>query len=133
MRPGEFPVSQSPPGVSPAAPPVLSPQLAELADVQRLVLKIGTIVSAQDHPNADRLLILVVDLGEPSPRQIVAGIKKSYQAADLIGKQVVVVANLKPATLRGVESQGMVLAGSSESAIVVISPEKPLPPGSIVK
>ena len=133
MHTGEFPLSQSPPGVAPSAPPIVSPQLADITDFQRLSFKIGTIVSAQDHSNADRLLVLTVDLGEPSPRQIVSGIKKSYQAADLIGKRVVVVANLKPATLRGVESQGMVLAGSDETSIVLVSPEKPLPPGSVVK
>ena len=116
-------------------PPAPAPQEALLSidEFKRLALRIGTITAAQDHPNADRLLVLTVDIGGGASRQVVAGIKGSYQASDLIGKQVVVVANLKPATLRGVESQGMVLAGSDGTAIILISPERPLPPGSTVK
>ena len=126
-------LTQSPSGVTPANPPVLPAGMAGIDDVLKLGLKIGTIVSAQDHPNADRLLVLTVDIGEPSPRQIVAGIKKTYQAADLVGRHVVVVSNLKPATLRGVESQGMVLAASDESSVIFITPERPIRPGSPVK
>ena len=91
------------------------------------------ITAAQDHPNADRLLVLTVDIGEAAPRQVVAGIKGSYQAADVIGKQVVVVANMKPAVLRGVESQGMVLAASDEASLVLISTDRPIRAGSPVK
>ena len=122
-------------GPAPAPAPVPAPQDAPLSidEFKRLALRIGVVTAAQDHPNADRLLVLTVDIGEAAPRQVVAGIKGSYQASDLIGKRVVVVANLKPATLRGVESQGMVLAGSDGSAIVLVSPERSLPPGSTVK
>jgi methionyl-tRNA synthetase len=63
----------------------------------------------------------------------VAGIKGAYQAAELVGKHVVVVANMKPAKLRGIESQGMVLAASDSSSLVLVVPERPLPAGSIVK
>ena len=129
----DVPLTQSPTGVTPANPPVLQAGMAGIDDVLKLGLKIGTIVSAQDHPNADRLLVLTVDIGEPAPRQVVAGIKKTYQAADLVGKHVVVVSNLKPATLRGVESQGMVLAASDESSVIFITPERPIRPGSPVK
>jgi methionyl-tRNA synthetase len=104
-----------------------------LEDFQKIALRVGVVVSAQDHPNADRLLVLTVDLGEGSPRQLVAGIKGSYQASDLVGKQVVVATNLKPATLRGVESQGMVLAASDGASIVLVSPERPIRAGSSVK
>jgi methionyl-tRNA synthetase len=100
---------------------------------QQLALRTGRIVSATDHPNADRLLVLQVDIGEASPRQLIAGIKGSYNASELIGKQVVVVANLKPAKLRGVESQGMVLAASDAAGLSLVSPERPIPPGSTVK
>ena len=79
------------------------------------------------------MLVLKVDIGEASPRQVVAGIKRDYAPADLIGKRVVVVANLKPAMLRGVESQGMVLAASTDTELALVSPERPLPPGSVVK
>ena len=120
------------PAPTPAAPPQ-GLGLASLEEFKKIALRIGVVVEASDHPNADRLLILKVDLGEGAPRQLVAGIKGSYAAADLIGKRVVVVANLKPALLRGVESQGMVLAGSDGTAVILVSPERPLPPGSTVK
>ncbi len=117
---------------APAAPPA-PPAVIGIEDFQKTALKIGVIVSAADHPKADRLLVLSVDVGEGTPRQIVAGIKGSYQPTDLVGKHVVVVANLKPAMLRGVESQGMVLAGSSEGALTVVTPERPIPAGSQVR
>ena len=123
----------STPTPSPAPAPAPQDALLSIDEFKRLALRVGTVTAAQDHPNADRLLVLTVDIGGGSSRQVVAGIKGSYQASDLIGKQVVVVANLKPATLRGVESQGMVLAGSDGSAIVLVSLERPLPPGSTVK
>ena len=98
-----------------------------------MALRIGTVVAAENHPNADRLLVLKVDLGEEAPRQFVAGIRTSYQASEVVGKQVVVVANLKPAMLRGIESQGMVLAASDAVVMSLISPERAIPPGSPVK
>lgn len=128
---GTSPTTPSP-APSPAAVPPGAEQ-ASIEDFRRVVLRVGVVTAAQDHPNADRLLVLTVDIGDGPPRQLVAGIKGSYQAADVIGKRVVVVANLKPATLRGVESQGMVLAASDGTAIVLVSPERPMPPGSIVK
>ena len=132
-QPGEVPLSQSPPGVSPASPPLPAPGLITIDDFKKLQLRVGTIVSAQDHPNADRLLVLTVDLGDGTPRQVVAGIRGSYDAASLIGKLVVMVANLKPATLRGVESQGMVLAASDGDRLVLVAPEQQIRPGSQVR
>ena len=121
-------------GKSPApAPTPAQPAQVSIEDFQKLALRIGIITAAQDHPNADRLLVLTVDIGEGAPRQLVAGIKGSYQAADVVGKHVVVVANMKPAMLRGVESQGMVLAASNAQALVLISPERPIAAGSQVK
>ena len=108
--------------------------LASLEDFKKLAFRVGVVVEASDHPNADRLLVLKVDIGDgAAPRQLVAGIKSAYAAADLMGKRVVVVANLKPATLRGVESQGMVLAASDGASIVLVTPERPIGPGSPVK
>jgi methionyl-tRNA synthetase len=121
------------PPTPPPAPPAAAPVQASIEDFQRLAFRVGTIVTAQEHPNADRLLVLTVDIGEGAPRQVVAGIRGSYQAAELVGKHVVVVANLKPATLRGVESQGMVLAASNGGSLVLVTPERPIPPGSTVK
>ena len=118
---------------TPAPPVAATPQEVSIEEFGRLAFRVGLITAAQDHPNADRLLVLTVDLGEPSPRQVVAGIKTSYQASELIGKHVVIVANLKPAKLRGVESQGMALAASDGSSIILVSPERPIKPGSQVK
>ena len=123
-------------GQAPQTPsPSPTPQVSQvsLEDFKKLTLRIGVITAAQDHPNADRLLVLTVDIGEAAPRQLVAGIKGSYQAAEVVGKHVVVVTNLKPAMLRGVESQGMVLAGSEGDVITLIAPERPLKAGSTVK
>ena len=113
---------------APAPPPIIS-----IDEFKKLTLRVGVITAAADHPNADRLLVLTVDIGDGAPRQVVAGIKGSYHAADLVGKHVVVVANVKPATLRGVESQGMVLAASDESTIVLVSPERSIRAGSTVR
>ncbi len=126
-KPTPLPTASPSPSV-PAAPIQIS-----LEDFQRVTLRVGTITAAADHPNADRLLVLTVDLGEGTPRQIVSGIKNSYQASDLIGKQVVVITNLKPALLRGIESQGMVLAASDGASIVLVSPERSIAAGSPVK
>jgi methionine--tRNA ligase beta chain len=96
-------------------------------------LRVATITAAAPHPNADRLLVLTIDLGSEQ-RQLVAGIRAHYEPQDLIGKQIVVVANLEPATLRGVESQGMLLAASdSQGRLAIVSPEKPIAPGAQVK
>jgi len=116
-----------------SAPPPAQPELVSIEEFRRLALRVGVVTAAQDHPNADKLLVLTVDIGDGTPRQLVAGIKGAYQAAELVGKRVVVVANLKPATLRGVESQGMVLAASDSSTIVLVSPERPVQTGGIVK
>jgi methionyl-tRNA synthetase len=119
------------PPQSPAAPQVQTE--LTIGDFQRLALRIGRIVSAEAHPNADRLLVLQVDIGEAAPRQVVAGIKASYEPSALVGKHVVVVANLKAASLRGVTSQGMVLAASDDTGIVLVSSDRPVRPGSTVK
>lgn len=96
-------------------------------------LRVATVLAAEAHPKADRLLVLKIDLGG-EPRQLVAGIRAHYQPEDLVGKQIVVVANLEPATLRGVESQGMLLAASdAEGRLAVVMPEKPVAPGAVVK
>ena len=113
--------------------PAVVPDVVSVEEFRRLALRVGVITAAADHPNADRLLVLTIDVGDGAPRQMVAGIKGSYQASELVGKSVVVVANLKPATLRGVESQGMVLAASEGSTIVLLSPERPIRAGSTVK
>lgn len=109
-----------------------TPQIA-IEDFARVDLRIGTIRAAVPHPNADRLLVLTVDLGEAAPRQLVAGIREAYDIRVLPGQQVVVVANLKPAMLRGVESQGMLLAASDAEGLAVVAPGRRFAPGTKVK
>lgn len=98
--------------------------MVTIEDFSQIELKVGTVKSVEPHPKADRLLVLQVDLGEPAPRQLVAGIREHYRPDELVGRQIVVVANLKPATLRGVESQGMLLAASDDEQVIVLRPEK---------
>ena len=123
-------------GKSPSPDAAATPPASLLVSIetfQQLALRIGTVTAAAEHPNADRLLVLTVDLNEGESRQVVAGIKGSYQPAALVGKQVVVVANLKPATIRGVESRGMVLAIHDTAGLALLAPDRPVQTGSVVK
>ncbi|TRZ95711.1 methionine--tRNA ligase subunit beta [bacterium] len=106
--------------------------MVSIEDFKKLELKIARIKEVTDHPNADKLYVIIIDLGDKT-KQIVAGIKGYYQPGELVGKEVVVVDNLEPAVLRGVESQAMLLATHDENGIVIISPEKEVSVGSIVK
>ncbi|HME60724.1 MAG TPA: methionine--tRNA ligase subunit beta [Candidatus Binatia bacterium] len=100
-------------------------------DFRKVELKIATVKAAEPHPNADRLMVLKVDLGGEE-RQICAGIRNHYAPQDLLGKQIVVVANLETAMLRGMESQGMLLAASDSGRVIILTPEKSVPAGSKV-
>ncbi|MBN2119486.1 MAG: hypothetical protein JW734_00340 [Candidatus Omnitrophica bacterium] len=100
-------------------------------DFSKMVLKVGTIKQAELHPNADKLYVLKVDLGDKEV-QLVAGIKVSYSLDELAGKQIVVLENLEPKALRGVESQGMLLAANSDKGPVLLQPEKQVPAGAII-
>ncbi len=93
--------------------------MIETTDFEKVDLRVGRVVACEKHPDSDKLLILKVDLGEDEPRQIVSGIAKSYTAGQMIGKSVIIVANLKPAIIRGVESNGMLLAGKDENELAV--------------
>lgn len=106
--------------------------MATIEDFLKLEFKIAQIKEAKNHPNADRLFVLKIDLGGEE-RQLVAGIRSTYTAEQLVGKRIVVIANLEPAVLRGEESQGMLLAASDENGPVLISPEKEVALGSRVK
>ncbi|MGE5197551.1 MAG: methionine--tRNA ligase subunit beta [Deltaproteobacteria bacterium] len=101
-------------------------------EFRKLELRVAEIKDVSEHPQADRLYVITIDLGGKL-KQIVAGIKNYYQKESLIGKQVVVVDNLEPALLRGVESFGMLLAAQDEQGICIVSPERKMTPGSIVK
>jgi methionyl-tRNA synthetase len=95
-------------------------------------LIVGTVREAEQVPKSKKLVRLMVDLGEAELRQLVAGIAERYEAADLVGRQIVVVANLKPAKLMGVESQGMLLAANLEGAPFLLAPDEEVPPGTVV-
>jgi methionyl-tRNA synthetase len=95
-------------------------------------LKIGTIMEAVEVPKSSKLLKLQVDLGEGRYRQILAGIKEYYSAESLIGTQACVVANLKPAKLMGMESEGMLLAAKDENGLHLLRPEAPKKSGTKV-
>lgn len=95
-------------------------------------LRVGKVISIEDHPNAEKLYVLKVDLGESEHRTIVAGLKQYYQKEDLEDKKAIFVSNLEPATLRGVQSNGMILAALSEdkSQVVILTVDKDIPVGS---
>ena len=120
-------------------------------DFAKLDLRVATVLAAEPHPNADKLLKIRLDDGTPEGRQVCAGIKAWYDPASLVGKQVVIVANLEPRQLRGEVSQGMILAasdfkplaegtapsgdakpGADERDVVVVTVQKPVKAGSRV-
>jgi len=120
-----------------AEAPKTKPEI-QYDDFAKLDLRVATIVEAEAHPNADRLLKLQVDLGGLGKRQICAGIRAYVEdPGTLVGKQIVVVANLAPRQIRGEQSNGMLLAASAMDGetladVVLLTPGKPAPPGATV-
>ncbi len=114
--------------------------MIEFEDFARVDLRVAKITEAEAHPNADRLLKLQLDDGSGEPRQICAGIKGYYEPGDLVGRHIVIVANLKARTIRGEESRGMLLAASdapkddpsAERNVVLLTPMSEIAPGSTV-
>lgn len=102
-------------------------------DFSKLEFKTGTVLSCEKHPKADKLLVSQVDCGHGEVRQIVSGIASHFSASDMVGKQVIVVTNLKTAKLRGVESQGMILVGETPNDAELALATCDLPNGSIVR
>jgi methionyl-tRNA synthetase len=105
--------------VAPAAAPVS--ERIPIDDFAKVDMRVGQVVSAEPVKGADKLLHLKVDIGEAQPRTIVAGIAEAYPPAGLIGRKVVIVANLQPRKLRGIESNGMIVAGSIEGGKPVLA------------
>lgn len=119
------------PGPS-AASPEANGQIS-IDDFAKVELRVAEVVKCEKHPKADKLLVLSLSLGDHT-RQVVSGIAQWYTPESLLGRKLVLVANLKPAMLRGVESEGMILAGQdAQGNVVVVSPEKDLPPGAKVR
>ena len=109
-------------------------EMAEITveEFRKLDLRVGTIKEVAEHPNADKLFVLKVDIGE-DVRQLVAGLKGHYEEDDLIGKKVIVLANLKPAELRGVKSNGMLLAAVEGETVVLLEPEQDIAEGAKIR
>lgn len=102
-------------------------------DFAKVELKVGTVLEAEDVEGAEKLLKLKVDLGEAEPRQILAGVKQWYAPSDCVGKQVVVVANLESRMMLGLQSQGMLLAASSDDGPVFLTVSKQVSNGSKIR
>ncbi len=103
-----------------------------IQDFSEIDLRVAVIKSAEEHPDADKLVVLKVDAGD-GEKQLVAGIKNHYSTEELVGKKIIVVNNLAPAVLRGVESQGMLLAARDGDEVVLLTTEKDVAPGSRVQ
>lgn len=106
-------------------------------EFSKLDLRVATVTAAEPHPNADRLIKIQLDDGTDAPRQVCAGIKPWYEPQHLLGKQVIVVANLEPRKIRGEMSQGMVLAattgrGAEPEDVVLLTLDRSAPAGSAV-
>lgn len=102
-------------------------------DFSKVELKVGIVLEAEEVEGSEKLIKLKVDLGEGEPRQILAGVKHWYKPDDFIGKQVVVIANLEPKIMMGLESQGMMLAADTEDGPVFLTVPKKVPPGTKVR
>jgi tRNA-binding protein len=103
--------------------------MISIEDFRKVELRVATIKSAEPHPHADKLMVLQIDLGDEQ-RQICAGIRGQYAPEELLGRQIVVVANLETAKLRGLDSQGMLLAASDDGRVVILTPEKSVAAGA---
>jgi methionyl-tRNA synthetase len=128
MRPAEPPAA----AIGSPREPAEAPELLGIEEFQRWDLRVARVIAAEPHPRADRLLKLRVDLGGEE-RPLVAGIAGQYKPEDLVGRLIVVVANLKPARLRGEESRGMLLAASCGEVISLLVPDRELPPGAPIR
>jgi len=104
----------------------------EIQDFEKLDIRIGKILRAERVPRTTKLLRLEVDIGGEI-RQLVAGIASEYSPEDLIGRLIVVLVNLKPKVIRGIVSQGMLLAADVDGKPVLLTTDKPVPPGSRVR
>jgi methionyl-tRNA synthetase len=104
-------------------------------DFAKLDLRVAKVLEVRDHPNADKLICLTIDLGDEQ-RQIIAGLKGHYAPESLPGRQIIVVANIQPRKMRGLESNGMLLAATDgqgpDQKVVILTTDRPVPPGSAI-
>ena len=106
--------------------------MISIDDFKKVELRVAKIIEAARVEGSDKLLKLKVDIGEEQ-RQIVAGIGKSYEPEQLISREIIIVANLEPRSLMGLESQGMLLAANDESGPIILVPEKETRPGTGIR
>lgn len=105
--------------------------MATIDDLGKINVQVGTVLSAERVPETDKLLRLMVDFGEESPRQIVSGINLYVPEPEwLVGKQLAFVVNLEPRTIKGIESNGMLFAVGSGDTFAFLTPDRPVPPGT---
>jgi len=120
---------------SPQAQPQQQPppqsQTVSFAEFKKLDLRVALVKSVQEHPNAQKLYVLRIDIGGEE-RQIVAGLRPYYTPEQLTGRRIVVVCNLEPAMLRGVQSQGMLLAAQDGGRVMALQPDSDAAPGAKV-
>jgi tRNA-binding protein len=116
-----------------ATPPTTS--TIKIDDFAKLDLRVATVLECRDHPNADKLLVLQIELADGERRQICAGLRGHVTPEQLIGKQIIIVANLEPRPLRGEMSQGMLLAATDpvSGKVIVMTPSEPVSPGAKVR
>ncbi len=105
--------------------------MVKFEQFKEIELKVAKILEAERVENSEKLLKLKIDIGEENPRQLVAGIGKVYMLEEMIGREIIVVANLEPRMLMGLESQGMLLA-ASDGGPVLLRPDREVPPGSVI-
>jgi|SRR3989344_3818217 len=104
------------------------------SDFEKLDLKVGKILEVKDHPNADKLYILTVDLAEEKPRQILAGLRPYYKKEELKNKKAIFITNLEPRKIRGLESNGMILAAdNTKGKVIFLTPKEDVKEGSKVE
>ena len=106
--------------------------MATIEEFRKVELIVAQIKEVKEHGNADRLYVVQVDTGKDL-RQVVAGIRKAYTPEQLVGRRVILVANLEPAVIRGETSNGMLLAASDENGMALLMPDKDVALGSVVK
>ena len=106
-------------------------EYVKLEDFKKLDIRIAKIVKVEEHPNADKLYLITVSTGE-AEKTVVAGIRPYYKKEELEGKSVVIINNLEPANIRGIVSNGMLLASKDESSLAVLIPERAVKIGSPV-
>jgi methionyl-tRNA synthetase len=115
------------------APPLEHKDPVSMEDFARLELRVAEVTDAKPHPKADRLLVLTLSLGAET-RTVVSGIREHYAAADMVGKKVIAVCNMTPVKLRGIESQGMILAAEDAAGRLALAGlDRDLPPGAEVR